>query len=122
VLQLDPLPQHAGWSVHKRQAWYRAIEREIIEEAVAAFAGRRYPPPARYAEVDPNTEKPLKDSPAPQCWVCPDDHEARRTWRQMIRAFTDAWREALAAWIGGAKPCFPAGGWVPFGACYAQRV
>ena len=37
----------------------------------------------------------------------------------MISAFTDAWREALVAWINGARACFPPGGWVPFDACHA---
>ena len=63
--------------------------------------------------------KALTETPAPSCYVAEGDHEARRTWRTMMRAFTDAWREALAAWTNGAQACFPPGGWVPYGACYA---
>ena len=118
-IRLSPLPTHAGWPEHRRQRWYRELEREIIEEAAAAFPGKRYRPPAYFTTVDPETEKPLKDSPAPQCWVSEGNHEARRTWKAKVRAFTDAWRAALAAWVGGGQACFPPGGWVPFGACYA---
>jgi REP element-mobilizing transposase RayT len=126
AVRLEPLPVHAGWSTYDRQQWYRTIERSIVEKAAVEYPGRRYPPPEHYAAVDPNTEKPMVDSPAPVCWASPDNQAARRTWRQMIRAFTDAWREALAAWVRGARACFPPGGWVPFGAChvpgYRQRV
>jgi REP element-mobilizing transposase RayT len=119
-VHLEPLPVHAGWSAYDRQRWYRDIERSVIQETASANPGRRYPPPEHYMTVDPNTEKPLADSPAPNCWVSSDNQEARRGWRQMIRGFTDAWREALAAWIDGARACFPTGGWVPFGACYVS--
>jgi hypothetical protein len=126
AVRLAPLPVHAGWSNYDRQRWYRDIERTIIEETAAENPGRRYPPPEHHAAVDPNTEVSLVDSPAPVCWASPGNHEGRRTWQQMIRAFTDAWREALAAWTHGARACFPPGGWVPFGACeapgYRQRV
>ena len=114
--KLTPLLIHEGWSEHKRQRWYREIEREVIAEAAEKFPGKRYPPPAYWTVISPNKEKPLKDSPAPVCW---GDAESRRTWRLMLRAFTDAWRAALARWIDGERACFPPGGWVPFGACYA---
>ena len=124
-MKLSPLPMHVGWPAHRRQRWYREIEREIIEEAAAANPGRRYPPAEYYATVDPHAEHVLADSAAPRCYVSEGKTEARRTWTTMIRNFTDAWREALAAWIDGARACFPPCGWVPFGACfapgYAQR-
>lgn len=119
AIRLSPLPSMAHLPDHARQRWYRAIEQEIIEETAAANPGRRYPSAEHYARVDPETTKELADSPAPRCWAGEGNHEARRTWRSMIQAFTGAWREALAAWIDGARACFPPGGWVPFGACYA---
>jgi hypothetical protein len=122
VVQLSPLPSHADWPLHKRQAWYRAIEREIIEEAAADNPGRRYPPPEHYTTIDPNHEVALIDSPAPRCWVSSDNHEVRRTWRQMIRAFTDAWREALVAWVRGAKACFPPCGWCRSGRASSRDI
>ncbi|MGK0359240.1 MAG: hypothetical protein ACI9U2_001541 [Bradymonadia bacterium] len=118
-VRLSPLPIHAGWPEYQRQRWYQQIEREIIEETAAANPGRRYPAPEHYTTICPHTEKDLPDSPAPQCWVGEGNHEARRSWRAEIRAFTDTWREALADWVNGARACFPVGGWVPFGACYA---
>jgi hypothetical protein len=118
-VRLVPLPTHTDWTLYARQRWYRKIERSIVEEAAADFPGRRYPQPAHYANLDPNQETRLVDTPAPSCWASAESHEARRTWRQMICAFTDAWREALRAWTNGARACFPPGGWVPFGACYA---
>ena len=61
--------------------------------------GRRYPPPEHYMTICPHTEKYIVETPAPHCWVDEGDHEARRSWRAEFRAFTDAWREALAAWV-----------------------
>jgi len=80
---------------------------------------------ADQVQICPHTEKDIVETPAPHCWVDEGDHEARRSWRAEFRAFTDAWREALAAWVNGARACFPACGWVPFDACdapaYPQR-
>jgi REP element-mobilizing transposase RayT len=125
-VHLSPLPLHANWSAYDRQRWYREIERSIVEEIATENPGRRHPPPEHHAAVDPNTEVSLVDSPAPMCWVSPGNQQARCDWQQMMRTFTDAWREALAAWVRGARACFPPGGWVPFGACHApgyrQRV
>ena len=118
-VRITPLPMHAGWSDHKQQRWHREIEREIITETAAEFPGRAYPMPESYVMVSPEETRPLTPSDAPTVWASPDNHEGRQTWRVMIRAFTQAWREALAAWIGGARACFPPCGWVPFGACYA---
>lgn len=125
TVRISALPSQAALTVAARQRWYREIEREIIEEAAVVRAGRRYPPPACYTTINPETTQALEESPAPRCWAAPDNHEARRAWCSMVEAFTLAWRAALAAWVEGARACFPRGGWVPFGAChspgYVQR-
>lgn len=118
-MKLSPLPIHADWPEHRRQRWYREIEREIIEETALAYPGRRSPPAEYFASVDANEAHALPDTAAPQCYVSAGNQEARRTWKTMISAFTDAWRDALAAWINGSRACFPPCGWVPFGACFA---
>lgn len=118
-LTLDPLPTHADWSPQQRQAWYRQIRHEVIEDAKIQYPDRRYPPPERYTQLDPNTEKALDETPPPQCWAGVGNQAAREKWQASFRAFTDAWREALRAWLDGAKPCFPLGGWIPFRPCFA---
>ena len=118
-IEMSPLPMHVGMSEHTRQRWYREIEREIVDETAAAFPDRRYPMPESYRAVSPEETRPLEPSDAPVVWATPRNREGVREWRVMIREFTDAWREALAAWISGARACFPPCGWVPFGACYA---
>jgi hypothetical protein len=118
-IKISPLPMHAGLSEHQRQRWYREIEREIIDETAAACPDARYPMPESYARVDPNTTREMESSDAPAVWASPGNAKDVRAWRVMIRAFTDAWREALGAWVNGARACFPEGGWVPFDACDA---
>lgn len=118
-LRISPLPVHVGLHPSARSRWYREIEREIVAERAAASPGRRYPPAAYYMSIDPKTTREIDESPPPRCWASPESQEARRRWCDMFRAFTTAWREALAAWVDGARACFPPGGWVPYGACHA---
>ena len=118
-IKISPYPTHAEQSVHARQTWFRTLEREIVEETAAANPGRAYRSAEYFRSVSPHTTKALTERPAPSCYVAEGDHEARRTWRTMMRAFTAAWREALAEWIDGVRVCFPRCGWVPYGACYA---
>ena len=121
-IKISPLPMHAGMPEHQVQRWYREIEREIIDETAAARAqagGAGYPMPESYGRVSPHETRELAPSDAPAVWATPGNHEGVREWRVMIRGFTDAWREALAAWINGPRACFPEGGWVPFDACDA---
>ena len=122
TLPLAPLPMHVGWSEYDRRKWYRDIEREIIEEADARNGGRVFPSIEALRTVDPHRTIAQVPSNPPTGYARPDNHEARRSWRQAVRAFTDAWREALAAWVDGAKACFPPGGWVPFAACGSMRL
>ena len=117
TLPLTPLPMHRGWSLYDRQKWYRDIERRIIEEADARNAGRVFRSAEALRNVDPHQTVEQVPSNPPTCYAAPDNHEARRTWRQAYRAFVAAWREALAAWVDGGRPCFPVGGWVPFALC-----
>ncbi|MGK0358376.1 MAG: hypothetical protein ACI9U2_000663 [Bradymonadia bacterium] len=64
-IKISPLPMHADWSDHRAQRWYREIEREIIDETVLAFPGRRYPMPESYRTVCPEETRPLAPSDAP---------------------------------------------------------
>lgn len=120
TLTLTPLPALDDLSMHQRQRWYRQIEREIIEETDARLAGRRLPDPELLRAVDPTTCVELERSDAPQMHVSPENHTARRDFRAAYRAFVDAWRTALTDWLAGGVPCFPHGGWVPFGMCRVQ--
>jgi hypothetical protein len=117
ALPLKPLPMHRGWSLYDRQKWYRDIERSIIEEAEARNVGRVFRSAEALRSADPHQTVEQVPTNPPTCYAAKENHEARRTWRQAYRAFVAAWREALAAWVDGGKPCFPRGGWVPFAAC-----
>ncbi|MGK0360741.1 MAG: hypothetical protein ACI9U2_003055 [Bradymonadia bacterium] len=56
---------------------------------------------------------------AAACEPYPNVELHQHSWSQAVKAFTAAWREALAAWVDGGKPRFPQGGWVRYAACGA---
>jgi hypothetical protein len=116
---ISPLPSHADWTEQSRQSWHRGLEREAVAEAAAENCGRGYRSPEHFRTVSPHTTVELVPSDAPSVYVAKGDIKARQRWRAKIQAFTEAWRAALASWINGRRACFPACGWVPYGACHA---
>lgn len=115
----DPLPGHTNWTKAQRQAWYQAIETEIIEEAADAIAHGVYtlPTPSQILAVPPTTTIKLERTPVPKAHVSPASRSIRAAWIAAKRHFVDLWREALARWVDGDPPRFPRGGWVPFLSC-----
>ena len=114
-LTLDPLPTLPD-AVHAQQAWFRRIEKDIIEETRTRqrAAGIRCVPPAMLSAHNPDyAPKYERRSPAPMCHTtC---IEQRRAFRAAFQAFVDRWREALQAFIDCVRVSFPPGGWRPFG-------
>jgi hypothetical protein len=115
-LTLTPLPGHTNWTESKRRAWYRRIEREIIEEE-KAFQARnphRHPTRAQLQSAPPTQTMPLKTTPAPKAHVGQGNRALYQAWVTAKRHFVALWREALARWVAGEPPAFPTGGWRPF--------
>ncbi|MGK0361675.1 MAG: hypothetical protein ACI9U2_003993 [Bradymonadia bacterium] len=88
-------------------------------EAAAENCGRGHRSPEHFRTISPHTTVELVPSDAPGVYVAKGDSKAWQRWRAKIQAFTEAWRAALASWINGRQACFPACGWVPYGACHA---
>lgn len=124
VLTLSALPIHRGWPEHKRRAWYRRIERQIIDDAMVkqTVSGQRFGDPERLREVPATTTKTLAASEAPGAHVGEGNSRARQEWRAAMAAFVEAWRTALLRWVDGLRPCFPVGGWLPFAGCGTSDV
>lgn len=113
VLEFAPVP----WidpAPHAQRAWFRQLEREVIEEAqVRRSAGKRFPHPSVYRRQNPHqTPKNFERSPAPDCHAANSEERQgfRKTWQQ----FVAQWREAMARFKQGLSVCFPPGGWRPF--------
>jgi hypothetical protein len=115
-LILAPLPSHTNWTVAQRQAWYRHIEREIIQEERARIAHRprRYPTRNELLTPKPAKTIALPSTPAPKAHVGQGNGALYRAWVAAKQHFVMLWREALARWVNGAPPDFPPGGWQPF--------
>lgn len=118
TLRLDPLPS-LPQAEHARQAWFRRIEKDIVEETRIRHRERniRCPHPRVLTTYNPDyAPKRQKRSPAPSCHTsCP---QMRHDFRAEYRAFVDRWREALEDFISLVRVRFPIGSWRPFG-CHA---
>jgi hypothetical protein len=91
-IDLSPLPHQAAWPEHKRQAWIRAVVRDVEQETADAFraAGRKPLGVTAQYQVDPRDRpaNPKASGPQPLCHA--SSREARleyaRQWREAARA------------------------------------